>query len=136
MLLQFPILKHMELSTVTYEYLDSEAREQLVELMEPDYEDIIDLVETLEDTNPMYYDELEASLASGSAEGVRNAAHALKSAFAQIGALNMSQLMKEIEQAGKEGDISPVPGLWERVREERKLVDAAMESWKSWLRSL
>lgn len=116
---------------VTYEYLDSDVREQLIDLMDGDVEDIIDLIETLEDTNPMYHDELADSLTSSDAEGVRNASHALKSAYAQIGAIQMSDIMKQIEAAGKSGDISGVPMLFEAATAEEIKVRAAFASWKS-----
>lgn len=121
---------------VTYEYLDSDVREQLIDLMDGDVEDIIDLIETLEDTNPMYHDELAESLETNNAEGVRNASHALKSAYAQIGAIQMSNIMKEIEAAGKSGDISMVPSLFKDATAEEIKVREAFASWKAQLNTI
>lgn len=121
---------------VTYEYLDSDVREQLIDLMDGDVEDIIDLIETLEDTNPMYHDELAASLKTNDSVGVRNASHALKSAYAQIGAIHMSHIMRDIEAAGKSGDISLVPSLFKAATAEEIKVREAFDSWKSQLNSL
>lgn len=121
---------------VTFEYLDPEVREQLIDLMDGDVEDIIDLIETLEDTNPMYHEELAASLESNNAEGVRNASHALKSAYAQIGAIQMSNLMRDIEAAGKSGDISTVPSLFQAATEEEIKVREAFASWKAQLNAM
>lgn len=121
---------------VTYEYLDSEVREQLIDLMDGDTEDLIDLIETLEDTNPMYHEQLAVSMASNDSEGVRNASHALKSAYAQIGAARMADIMKEIEAEGKSGDISRVPALFEAAIAEEIKVREAFASWKSQLTSM
>lgn len=118
---------------VTFEYLDLEIREQLIDLMDGDVEDIIDLVETLEDTNPMYHEQLAESLARNNAEGVRNASHALKSAYAQIGAIPMSIIMRDIEAAGKSEDISNVPALFEAATAEEIRVRQAFDSWKAHL---
>ena len=114
----------------TYEYLDAEVREQLIDLMDGDAEDIIDLIETLEETNPMYHDQLSEALTANDFEGVRNASHALKSAYAQIGALAMSEYMKQIEAAAKDGGISSVAALFEAATEEEKKVRQAFASWK------
>lgn len=121
---------------VTYEYLDSDVREQLIDLMDGDVEDIIDLIETLEDTNPMYHEELADSLATNNPEGVRNASHALKSAYAQIGAAQMAEIMRKIEAAGKSGDISQVPALFEEATAEEIKVRKAFDSWKNQLNSM
>ncbi|MDP5170751.1 MAG: Hpt domain-containing protein [Bacteroidia bacterium] len=121
---------------ITFEYLDSETREQLMDLMDGEHDEIIDLIDTLIETNPMYIEELEASLATQDSNGVRNAAHALKSAFAQIGALAMASILKEIEHAGRVGDISGVPALWESAKKEGEKVAQAFESWKTELASL
>lgn len=121
---------------VTYEYLDSDVREQLIDLMDGDVEDIIDLIETLEDTNPMYHNELATSLQTNNSEGVRNASHALKSAYAQIGATHMSHIMGDIEAAGKCGDISSVPSLFKAATAEEVKVREAFASWKAQLNSL
>lgn len=114
----------------TFEYLEEDVREQLIDLMDGDVEDIIDLIETLEETNPMYHDQLSESLISHDANGVRNAAHALKSAYAQIGALEMSHIMRDIEAAGKSGDITTVPGLFKAAQAEELNVRQAFASWK------
>ena len=114
----------------TYEYLDEAVREQLIDLMDGDAEDIIDLIETLEETNPMYHDQLSEALAGNDPEGVRNASHALKSAYAQIGAIQMSDFMKQIEAAAKKGDISIVPDLFEAATNEEVKVRQAFDSWK------
>lgn len=114
----------------TYEYLDEDVREQLIDLMDGDAEDIIDLIETLEETNPLYHEQLSDALSANDSEGVRNASHALKSAYAQIGALAMSEFMQKIEAAAKSGDISPVPSLFEAATKEEQKVRQAFDSWK------
>ncbi len=119
-----------------YEYLDAETREQLLDLMDGEYEEIVDLIETLEETNPMYFDEMEQALSEASAAGVRNAAHALKSAYAQIGAMEMSRIMKEIEETGKSGDISRTPSLWSQAKDESKKAHQAFQSWKKALTAM
>ncbi len=120
----------------SYQYLDQDTRDQLMELMDGEPEEIIDLIETLEETNPVYWEDLETSISASSCSGVRNAAHALKSAYAQVGAFALSDLLRQIEALGREGNLEPVSGLFTIANEELVRVNDAFQSWKEHLSML
>lgn len=120
----------------SYQYLDQDTRDQLMELMDGEPEEIIDLIETLEETNPVYFEDLKASILSSDSSGVRNAAHALKSAYAQVGAFAMSDLLRQIEALGREGNLGPVEELFSRAQAELIRVNDAFQSWKEHLSML
>jgi CheY-like chemotaxis protein len=59
---------------------------------------------------------------------LERAAHALKSSSANLGALGLSGLFREIEAAGREKDLARAASLVERTRPEFERVEAALRS--------
>ena|SRR5205085_10101653 len=55
---------------------------------------------------PVRLESARGAAASGDADGVRFHAHSLKSSAAQLGAIRMSELCKEAERRGAEGDVA------------------------------
>lgn len=113
------------------EYLDEEAREMIVDLMEGDQEMIIDLIDTLNDSNPTLLEQLVLGVSAQDAVQIREAAHALKSSNAQLGALNFSGLCQQMEEVGKRSQLGDASYLLELIKEEYQKVSVALESWKS-----
>ncbi len=120
---------------ITYQYLDEETREQLVELMDGDLHDIIDLIETLEEMNPACQEELRTAVIQGNAAGVQYAAHTLKGSYAQLGASQMAAIMKQLETAGRDKDLSQASALMQEFEAEELKVRRAFSSWKEILAS-
>ncbi|WP_345793287.1 response regulator [Thauera sp. JM12B12] len=60
--------------------------------------------------------QIEAALDSGDAEGLRRAAHSLKSSSANVGAMSLAGLLKELEGLGKDGRLADAVALRERFR--------------------
>lgn len=58
------------------------------------------------DSTGQYAASLREATASGDAEGLSQAAHALKSSSAQVGALELSALCKKLEMAGRTNAIA------------------------------
>lgn len=119
---------------VDYTYLNEATREELVELMDGDADEIIDLIDTLLDSTPEYEASLRTAIQEQNAPEARDAAHAMKSAYAQIGAMHMSELMKHIEAAAKAGDMTTVGSLASQIEPEKGNVDQALASWTDHLR--
>jgi CheY-like chemotaxis protein len=59
---------------------------------------------------------------------LERAAHALKSSAANLGALGLSGLFREIESAGRAKDLTRAASLVERTRPEFQRVEAALRS--------
>ena len=76
---------------------------------------------------PGHISELVAGVADGDPERLRHAAHTLKSSSAYMGALGLSNLCREIEEAVRSSESN---GLEERVRraeDEFQLVREALK---------
>lgn len=58
--------------------------------------------------------EIEAAIAAQDAAGLADSAHALKSVSAQIGALGLSAICKEMEMAGKAEQLDGTPDMFAR----------------------
>jgi len=70
---------------------------------------------------------LETSLASADASDIRMAAHAYKSAAATIRAVNLAELLNQVELAGESGQVSQAEELIPRVRAEHEAVLAYLQ---------
>lgn len=116
--------------TLTYEYLDSSSLDMIFDLMDGDAEMIVDLVDTLTETTPELLQELENGVKSHDAIQIREAAHALKSSNAQLGALDFSELCRQMEEKGKREELAETDKLLDMIYNEFKKVEQALESWK------
>ena len=122
---------HFSTETIYYkDYLDSESLETLIDLMDGDEEILLDLIETSLESNADLLTALIESVESQDANGVREAAHSLKSSNGQVGATAFAELCLAMEMMGKEGDITEAPALLEKVKVEADKVEKALNSWK------
>ncbi|MEW6071011.1 MAG: response regulator [Planctomycetota bacterium] len=81
----------------------------------------------LEDT-PKRLQELTGALDKGDADGVSRAAHALKSSTANLGAMRLSDLFRQIEYAGREGKLEEVGSLVHEAEPEYRRVESALHT--------
>ncbi|MEZ4825707.1 MAG: Hpt domain-containing protein [Bacteroidia bacterium] len=125
----------MQTKEISWNYLDASARSVIEELMDGDAEMIIDLVDALILSSPDLLRDMEKGIHEGDGRQVREAAHALKSSNAQLGALALSSLCAEMEKKGREGDITGAEELYTKIMEEFDRVESALGSWKSHLTS-
>ncbi len=106
--------------------LDPEVIEQLRELGEATGRDLLGkVVSHFRDQAPADLQRMQAALAGQDAEALRRIAHGLKSAAANLGARAWSALAAELEQAGREGDLTPAPAL---LAEMERSLDALLEA--------
>jgi HPt (histidine-containing phosphotransfer) domain-containing protein len=78
------------------------------------------------DTAPSLIAKLKAALAASDLDGIRNAAHSLKSGSANLGARHLAQMCEKLEAAARSGRIgadAPDAGAIER---EYQQVSAAL----------
>ena len=122
-------------SAVGVEYLDAQVRSEIEEMMDGEAELIIDLIDTLIESTPEQLQAIEDGLANGDAAAVGDAGHALKSAMAQMGALGLSKLCKELESLGRQGTLDGMAAINQQVKSEYQKVVQALEAWKTSLAS-
>jgi HPt (histidine-containing phosphotransfer) domain-containing protein len=79
---------------------------------------LAELIDTYCEETPRLLHSLQASLALGDAEAFRRHAHSIKSSSATFGASGLAAQARDLEMAGRDGDLS---GADARVR---NLVDA------------
>lgn len=78
-------------------------------------------------SSPSLAQAIDAASAASNPEALRQAAHALKSSSANIGAIRLSALCRELEQLGRDGRTAGAKDLASRARHEYDRVTAALE---------
>lgn len=115
--------------TDTQPILDREVIATLRELGgEDDPALFIELVNLFLADTPERLQAMREALEKRDLHAVERAAHALKSSSANLGALGLSHLFREIESAGRERDLDRTASLVERARPEYERVEAALRS--------
>ncbi len=76
---------------------------------------------------PALIEELRSSIERRDPEALRNAAHSLKSSSANIGALRLSALCKEVERLGRDKTIGDADERLATIRTEFERVEQALE---------
>jgi CheY-like chemotaxis protein len=76
---------------------------------------------------PLRVAELRRALASGDAPSVRKEAHTLKSSSANMGALGLSALCKDLEALGRDGRLDEASKTFPRLEEEYARVEAFLK---------
>jgi len=115
---------------VGLEYLDANVRAEIEEMMDGESDLIIDLIDTLLESTPEQLDAIDAGLASSDPQVVGDAGHALKSAMAQMGALTLSGLCKDLEALGRKNSLEGMAAINQQVKSEYQKVTQALEAWK------
>ncbi len=59
--------------------------------------------------------QIRSAVESGSPDGIREAAHSLKSSSANVGAMQVSALCYDLEVAGRDGSLDNVAALSDRL---------------------
>ena len=79
-----------------------------------------ELVDTFAEDSPARVEAIVASAAQGDADGLRTAAHGLKSSAANMGATHLWRSCRALEELGRDGDLesarpiaTAVPGLFD-----------------------
>lgn len=80
---------------------------------------------------PEMISSLREAVEGAVAERIIRAAHVIKSAAAAIGAHSLRDLARQLEESGRNGDLSDAPGVSRRICEEVGRVDAELRRWQS-----
>jgi HPt (histidine-containing phosphotransfer) domain-containing protein len=109
--------------------LDPEALDALRKLQRSGGPDIVARVVGiyLEDA-PQLLSRVRAAIADTNSEALRQAAHAMKSSSANVGAVRLAELCKRLERLGREGDSRAAAGLLTAVEEAFTAACGALAS--------
>jgi signal transduction histidine kinase/CheY-like chemotaxis protein len=109
--------------------LDRDVIASLRQLSGDDEPDLFaELVQLFLEDTPARLEELNKALDAQDPESMERAAHALKSSAANLGAMGLSRLFREIESAGREQDIERATPLIKESGQEYERVQSALES--------
>ena len=118
-----------EMNEQQCQVLDLDVIESLKELGGEDDPDLFaELVELFLEDTPSRLEALDAAVDTSNSEAVEQAAHALKSSSANLGAIQLSQLFKEIEAAGRQQDLERAASL---VRETSTAYEQVCEALRA-----
>ena len=98
----------------------------LGELKEVMGEDFSLLIETFINDSGTRIQALRDALASGEAEDIRRAAHSFKGSASNMGAPQLAEFCKVLEDKGREGELDGVEQLVESIEQEFSVVEAAL----------
>jgi|RhiMetdeSRZDD1v2_1073273.scaffolds.fasta_scaffold28756_7 HPt (histidine-containing phosphotransfer) domain-containing protein len=114
---------------VTQNAIEKEIKEKAKEWVDEYGEDfLVELIDVYLQDTPNRVTQLRRALDGGDRETLVREAHTLKSSSANVGAMGLSALAKEMEAAGRSGKIEIVAGEMTRFEEEFVLVKAALEA--------
>lgn len=108
--------------------LDPAALENLRETVGGDVEFMVELMNTFLEDAPRMLADMHQALESGDAVLLRRSAHSLKSNSAEFGAMDLSELCRELEALSKNGSIEGAEELVGRIKAEFTDVKAALEA--------
>jgi len=87
-----------------------------------------ELIESYLEETPKLLARLEAAMRAGDADGVRLAAHTLKSSSADFGALALADLARDLEAKARAGSMANAGRRATQVQVEYEKVRAALEA--------
>jgi signal transduction histidine kinase/CheY-like chemotaxis protein len=112
--------------------LDKQALEQLRSLQRPGGPDLLGKVIGLYlDNSQGLLERLRGALGAGDPDGLREAAHALKSSSANVGATALAELAKRLEAMGRAADLSQAASITEQLLAEYQRVVRALQTQRA-----
>ncbi|MDH5254771.1 MAG: response regulator [Gammaproteobacteria bacterium] len=109
--------------------LDPRALEQIRALQQPGAPDLLGRIIALYLENSRSLTEkIREALAAGDANALREAAHALKSSSANVGATGLVEIARQLEALGRDGKADAAGGLVDRMSQEHARVISALQN--------
>lgn len=107
--------------------LDENALNRIRALQRPGRPSVLNKVVRLYlDDSPRLIEALQAAVRQGDAQALQKAAHTLKSSSANLGAMVVSDLCKELESLGRAADLEKAPTLMSQVEHNYPVVRQAL----------
>lgn len=105
-------------------HIDMTALAELKEVMEDEFPVLINTYLT---DSVLRIAAIKEALGKNDPEELRRAAHSFKGSCGNIGALPLSELCKDLEQKGRDGNLDGTQALFEQICAEYEHVKASME---------
>jgi histidine phosphotransfer protein HptB len=108
--------------------LDAKALEELRDIVcSNNLEEFIQLIECYLEDTPQRFQAINDAIPQENAKRLQLEAHALKSSSAIVGAKHLSQICKQLEDLGRDGNLSDATLLLSQAMTEYQQVDAALK---------
>ena len=104
------------------EIIDRKTLDALLDSLGGDVDFLKELVDAYLDSTPGLFAAMRQAAAAGDAAGLQRAAHSLKTGSANMGALELAALCKQLEEMGKSGALD---GAEARIDAAAAAYDAA-----------
>ena len=109
--------------------LDVRALEQIRALQQPGAPDLLEKIIGLYlDNSRSMTERIRVALAAGDANGLREAAHALKSSSANVGATGLADIARQLETLGRDANVDAARPLVDRMSNEHQRVVTALQA--------
>jgi HPt (histidine-containing phosphotransfer) domain-containing protein len=108
--------------------LDPAALDKLLSLVGGDQAFLVELASTFLDEAPTLMADMRDSLERGDADGMRLAAHSLKSNGNDFGATTFADLCKQLELLGRSGNLASAADLMAQAEQEFARVEVALRA--------
>ncbi len=108
------------------EPVDMSVIESLRELGDDDL--VHELVEIFMEDTPPRLEELSKAFVEGDSERIESLAHSLKSSCANLGATRLSEICRELESKGREGELGEAEELIVLSQEEYQRVSESLQN--------
>ncbi len=99
----------------------------LLDRIDGDIEFVSELAATFEQDYPEKMKATQAAVARGDCEALRQTAHGLKGALANLAATHGAELAAQLEQAGQDNNLAQAPDLMRQLEEELPRVMSALQ---------
>ena len=107
------------LADVSPVVIDAKALDMLRGLQRPGRPDIVaKVVDSYLDSSPQLLRAIQEAVAQGNASALHHAAHSLKSSSANVGAIELTKLSKELEAMGRNSTLAPAAAVASRIEAE------------------
>jgi two-component system, sensor histidine kinase and response regulator len=111
--------------TDTGEPIDEETYDALLKMTGDDQAFVDELVDTYLEDAVDQFTALDAAIDSGDAAALTRPAHSMKSSSLNVGALDLGQVCRELEELGRSGTLD---GAADRVSEAHRQFEAVRRS--------
>ena len=106
--------------------IDPAAFARLVEMTGGEFDFVDDLVDTYLEDGAAQVDALRAAVAAGDIEGLVRPAHSLKSSSLNVGALELGELGRQLEEAARSGVVADAADRVAAISSGFDVVHAAL----------
>ncbi len=107
--------------------IDEAALDAIRALEQPGTDSLLNrIIKLFLDESADLQDQIGAAVAQANADALRKSAHSLKSSSANVGALQVSEISRDLEVAGRNGDLSRTESLYDALRDALGQADAEL----------